>query len=125
MILYLAGKYSGDVKKNVEDAQKIAAKLWDMGFAVICPHTNSAYFEEVCQVAQYDSFVKGYMEILSVCDAMVLLPGWETSTGANMEKRYADKYGIEVFEYPNLPQVVENKFIGHYLKQNEGWLFHE
>jgi len=42
---YVAGKYTvGDTDLNIFVAREIAMKLWERGFVVICPHTNSARF---------------------------------------------------------------------------------
>lgn len=41
----------------------------------------------------------GYLEMVRRCDAVLLVPGWERSKGALMEKDEADRHGIRVFEY--------------------------
>ena len=45
---------------------------------------------------------KDYMEIslqmLSACDAVYMLEGWEDSAGARLERRYAIKRGMKVWE---------------------------
>lgn len=103
MIVYLAGKYSGDTEKNIQDARKIAAELWDLGYTVICPHTNTAFFERMCKHVTYEQWLTRYIHIMYLCDAVVLLPGWEQSMGAKIEKMYAEKAGMQISEYPSLP----------------------
>jgi hypothetical protein len=102
MLIYLAGKYSGDIAENIQRAREVAIELWQKGYAVICPHLNTANFEEDCKCA-YDDYIKGDLQIVSRVDAVVLLPGWQDSNGAKLEAVHAKQHGIPVTEYPALP----------------------
>lgn len=105
--LYLSGPYTGNGPAerdlNIERAAWTAARLWDMGFAVVCPHMNTARFEERCKVAGYDDFLRADIELLSRLDCVVMLPGWEESKGAKAERERAIDYGIPVYEWPDVP----------------------
>ena len=105
MVIYLAGKYSGDTQKNIEAAKEVAAKLWDSGYYVICPHTNTAGFENICEHTTYDEFLRGCLEIINGVDALVLMPNWSESKGAKLEKAYADWMMIPTYVYPELPAI--------------------
>lgn len=106
MLVYVSGPYSDNnkeaVDKNIENAAKIAAELWENGHAVFCPHLNSAHLDELGQ-ATYEQYINGDLHILCYCDAMVLTPDWERSKGARIEKDYADKLGIPIYVYPQYP----------------------
>jgi hypothetical protein len=102
MLVYVSGKYSGDVDTNIENAAKIAGELWDMGHAVICPHMNTAHFEHRCS-ATWKTYIDGDLNMISRCDAIVMVPGWEDSKGAVVEKEYAERLHIPVWFYPELP----------------------
>jgi hypothetical protein len=108
MIIYTAGPYSGDtnkeIEKNIEAATLVAAKLWEKGHAVICPHANTAHFEKLCE-ATYDQYLEGDLKIIARCDALVLLPGWEHSKGALREFDYATWLGLPIYAYPELPDL--------------------
>ena len=110
MIVYLAGKYSGDTKKNIALAKKYALKLWEKGYVVICPHLNTQNFDKISDVS-YDKFLNGYLEIIKRCDVLVLLPNWRESKGAKIEKQFAEENGIPVYpislilEEKSYPQV--------------------
>lgn len=47
-VVYVAGPYRGPsewaVKCNIEAAERVAIALWQQGYAVICPHKNTAFF---------------------------------------------------------------------------------
>lgn len=108
MLVYVSGKYSGEdateIEENIQTARRVAIELWELGHAVICPHLNTAHFEEDCQLL-YDDYIEGDLDILTRCDVIVMLPGWEESRGANVEKGCADRLGIPVYEYPTLPDL--------------------
>lgn len=110
MVIYLAGKYRGNVKQNIADSRKVAIELWELGYNVICPHLNTANFEEDCMVAN-ERYLEGDLDIVSRCDAVVVLPNSESSTGTQGEIIYAQSWGIPVYFYPNLPVIlaVESK----------------
>lgn len=117
MIVYLSGKYSGEIDDNIAAARTIAIELWERGYTVLCPHLNTANFEIDCE-ADYRDYLIGDMEMIAACDAVVMLPGWEDSKGARLERDFALECGmfdqnddcyiffpIPVYEYPDLPPL--------------------
>jgi len=102
MILYLAGKYRGDIDANIAAARKVAIELWEAGFTVICPHLNTAHFEVDCRVPE-EAYLRGDLEILNRCDAIVMLPGWQSSEGACAERECALHAIIPVYYWPDYP----------------------
>lgn len=98
-LIYVAGPYRGktisDVYQNIQEARKHAGWLWEQGWAVVCPHLNSAFMDGICPD---ESFILGDLEILSRCDAIYLLPRWQESKGATEEYYHAIRRGIEIIE---------------------------
>lgn len=119
MILYVAGPYRGDVEANIAQARKIAQELWAAGFAVICPHANTAHFDRDRPDIPDGSYLQGDLEFVEMCDGLVMTPDWEKSAGARGEYEHAEKLGIRIWVYPNLPnkdhwttaQLLENRII--------------
>jgi len=107
MIIYLSGKYSGNIEENLALARKVAIELWVKGYAVLCPHLNTAHFEEDCP-ATYEDYIRGDLEMVAACDAVVMLPGWEQSNGARLERmRALLQLSKPVYHYPELPPIPE------------------
>jgi len=104
MLIYVSGRYTGEVDVNIANAQAVAVKLWEMGHAVICPHTNTAHFEQFCQAA-YEQYIAGDLNMIARCDALVMVTGWEQSKGAAIEKSYAESLHIPVYFSPELPPL--------------------
>lgn len=104
MIIYLAGKYTGDIDANIAAARKVAIELWEKGYTVICPHLNCAHFEQDCKCEYYE-YLQGDFEIIERCDAVVMLPGWHDSVGSKREFEHAILYDVEVTQYPILPEL--------------------
>jgi hypothetical protein len=85
------------IEKNVRRAERLSLHLWRMGAAVVCPHTNSRYFQGAASDA---TWTRGYLEILRRCDALVL-PGIVSITaGMEAELREARKHALPVFLWP-------------------------
>jgi len=99
-LLYVAGPYSADtdegISQNIENAGVIAQQLWDEGFTVICPHTNTAQFTH--DKTSYADYIEGDLVMLARCDGIVLIDGWENSKGAIGEKERAELLNIPVFD---------------------------
>jgi len=102
MIVYVAGAYRGDVDQNIENARAVAIELWEKGFVALCPHLNTAHFEQDCDVHD-EVYLEGDLELLARCDAIVLLESWGWSAGATQEKQFAEQREIPVYYYPDLP----------------------
>ena len=90
-VIYIAGPYSGediyDVHCNIQEAERYAAMVWEMGAAALCPHKNTAYMDGV---VCYDQFLAGCIEMMNRCDAVWFIQCYEKSPGAMKERAWAD-----------------------------------
>lgn len=98
-LLYVAGPYRSPlgvwgVKQNIERAAMVARQLWLAGYAVICPHLNTAFMDGT---DTDNIFLAGDIEILRRCDGIVMAGGWQDSKGACAEREFALGAGIPVF----------------------------
>ena len=110
MLIYTAGPYSesagvGTVEENIARARDIAIRLWEIGYTVICPHLNTADFENLTSLSNKD-FVDRDLEMVQVCDGIVMLPHWEQSLGAVRELECARNNDLQVWFWPNVPEVL-------------------
>jgi hypothetical protein len=91
-VAYIAGRYRAStparIHENIEHARKYAIKYWQIGYAVICPHMNSAFLDGV--VPDFE-FMDGCLEMVRRADVIVMIPGWKESEGACMEQALAEK----------------------------------
>jgi hypothetical protein len=103
LLAYVAGPYRGPsesaVVQNIRNAEAIAVQLWQRGYAVICPHKNTALFGGL---APDDTWLAGDLVMLKRCDLVVLVPGWQASSGTRAEVAAARACGIPVYEWPNI-----------------------
>jgi len=106
MLVYVSGPYRGDVDENITRAAAAAIQVWEAGHAAICPHLNTAYFDDYCRLGE-DDYLRGDLEILSRCDAILMIPGWEESEGARAELEFARRQGLLVYHWPELPPAVD------------------
>jgi hypothetical protein len=97
MIAYISGPYRAPsirgVQQNIERASDVAFKYWHKGYAVISPHKNTNLFDGEDDA---DLWIKGDLEILSKCDVIVMMKGWEKSEGARMERDFAKRNKINI-----------------------------
>jgi hypothetical protein len=111
-VLYIAGKFhseeEGGTQRNIARASKVALECWRKGWAVICPHKNTAGFQYATDVPD-ENWYAGYLEILSRCDAILMMNGWEESIGAIMECDFAHSHGLLdiYFEKDGIPEAPE------------------
>ena len=117
VILYVAGPYGsyGTIEENIKIATERAQELWNAGFTVICPHTNTGHFknEDDGGIPELE-YLEGYLHIVPRCDGIVLLPNWEKSSGAVKENNLAHTLGLPVFgaagyTIPNIKEYFLNK----------------
>lgn len=102
-VIYVAGKYQAKTEwglvQNIRHAERVALELWGKGWAVICPHKNTAHFGGFLDDAELDHqlWLNGDLELLRRCDAIYMLNNWETSRGARMELELAKNLGLEIY----------------------------
>ena len=101
-LLYTAGPMRDKrgeywVGENIRKAREVMLELVRMGYAVFCPHTNSAF----CGGALPDDAVwlDVDREIISRCDGVVFLPGWPQSEGSWCEREFAIANDIPCFDW--------------------------
>ena len=109
-IAYVSGPYRAKdiegVQDNIYYARKVSIELWKMGFAVICPHTNTANFPDGAGEFKDGTieYIKGDLEFLkrfhSGKDVIVMIPGWIDSDGARKELSHAINLGISAYHWP-------------------------
>ena len=112
ILIYVAGPYSSNnltVRDNyIANAERVSARLWELGFAVLCPHLNSRNFERITKVG-YNEFIEGYLTILRRCDIAIFLPGWQKSAGCLRELSFCKSRKIPaVFNFAELWKEVKN-----------------
>lgn len=100
-VLYISGKYTDPrgawyIHQNIEKAKEVAKRFWIKGFAVICPHANTAFMD--CSTMTWEKWIAGDIAILERCDAIAMLDGYKESKGALAELQAAKEKGIEIFE---------------------------
>ena len=94
-LIYVSGKYRSKtifgVALNIWRARRAARRLWKAGFAVICPHMNTAFFN-----GGEGIYIRGDIEFVKRCDAIYMLKNWQNSAGASIEFQVARENGLEI-----------------------------
>jgi hypothetical protein len=103
--LFLSGPYNPgggcceyQVLKYITNAEKWSVRIRQAAqgrAAIFCPHKNSAHLGGAMP---YDFWIAECFAFLAVCDACVMLPGWESSPGAQRERAFALAHGVRVFD---------------------------
>jgi len=99
-LIYVAGRYRAPTRSaiaaNIEAARQVGIHAARLGWYPVIPHCNTAHME--LDVDRHDDFwLAGTLELMTRCDAVVLVPGWETSAGTAGEIAKADQIGLTVF----------------------------
>lgn len=99
-VIYVSGQYSNKsidgVARNILYAELASVALWCQGWAVVCPHLNTRFFDLNYPYVPKQLYLKGDLEILKRCDAIYMLDNWKTSYGAKCEYRLANWLGLEI-----------------------------
>ncbi|MFA7121810.1 MAG: DUF1937 family protein [Bacilli bacterium] len=107
-ILYIAGPYSAghgrSVTDNIAVARRYAVAAAKAGWMPFTPHLNTAGFEIDCPEIPHSAWLDGDLAILDLLDpavdAVLMLPGWDKSRGATVERQRALVRGLEIFDPP-------------------------
>lgn len=98
-LVYVAGPYRGknawEIEENIHAARRVGARIASLGYMPVIPHANTAHFDGL----QSDEFwLEGTLDLMRRCDMVVMVEGWEKSTGARGEYEEALRIGLPVYE---------------------------
>lgn len=98
--IYIAGPMSGLPELNFLAFHALAKTLRDEGYEVMNPaEINSD------PTAEWADCMRADLLALDSCDGIVMLPGWENSPGAQIERLWAGRTGKQVFCAMKLHEV--------------------
>jgi len=115
-LIYVSGPYTAptdnEINENIQRAEDIAVMLMRNGFDVITPHKNTSGYQ------QYEFTHERYLEqdinVLSRCDAILMMNNWRESKGACIEMDYAKEENIPII-YSNILNGVKSEDIYKYV----------
>jgi len=87
---------SGNTHKSHWDP-RLAVHLLRLGYAVLCPHLNSAFMSGAAPEFQ---FLEAGLEFPRRADLVVLVGGWDRSEGTIREIEEAQAHGIPIYVIP-------------------------
>lgn len=100
VFVYISGpitaKHGYTVEENVAAALKVYLDLLRRGIPCFCPHLSGA-FPSAFDV-DYETWLAYDYAVIARCTHVLLLPRWETSTGAVRERDFAESIGVPVID---------------------------
>lgn len=93
MKLYIAGPITG-IENYLENFDKAAVELVNKGFEVASPTWFSAQGEMLGW--DWNTYMKATIQMMLNCDGVALLPGWDNSRGAAIERELAERLGMKI-----------------------------
>lgn len=87
--IYIAGPMTGVLDLNFPEFDRVTKELRADGFNVISPHEHTGPVMEGSDSDAYAWVLARDIMLLSECSTVILLDGWEDSTGANLEVAFA------------------------------------
>jgi nucleoside 2-deoxyribosyltransferase len=98
-LIYIAGPFRAanawEIEQNIRRAEGVALEVWRAGFAALCPHTNTRFFQGA---APDESWLQGDIEMLRRCDGVMLCENWWLSSGTKAEVGVAVERLIPVYD---------------------------
>ena len=99
-LVFISGPYKAKTEKeknsNIWHAMQAAIRLWQKNWFVICPHLNTAHFENFTDLDE-SIWLEGGLEMLSRCDCVFMLSGWEESEGSVVEYNLAQELELPIY----------------------------
>ena len=99
LFVYLSGpmtaKHGYSIEENVAAGVKAYLHLLKLGVATFCPHLGGA-FPSAWSDVPYETWLELDYAVIDRCTHVVLMDRWAESTGATLEKAYAERVGKPV-----------------------------
>ena len=95
---YLAGPMSGIPEHNYPAFRAAAKALRDKGYRILSPHEETPCPDHDHPMPYAYYIRRDLLALLTRCDSIALLPGWENSSGAQLEYAVAEKCGYLMYD---------------------------
>ncbi len=100
-LVYIAGRYTGvtpdAVNLNCRAAEFMGRLARERGWYPVIPHMNTEAWDSEHKDTDADWYYENTLELLRRCDAVLMVPGWQESTGARGEHDEALRRGMPVW----------------------------
>lgn len=111
--VYISGpitaKHGYSVEENTATAVKVYLGLLIRGIPAFCPHLSAAFPSAFSDVT-YDKWLEYDYRVIDRCTHVLMLPRWRASTGAVLEKEYAESKGIRIcYDFEELEACLNTK----------------
>jgi len=106
-LFYIAGPFRGPtpwiVENNIREAEALGLLVANAGGLPVIPHAMYRFFDK----ALPDQFwLEGTANLLMRCDALVLHPSWQKSSGSKAELELAQKHHFPVLDFAKFVPVL-------------------
>lgn len=104
-VIYVAGPYRSSTREgvelNIQAARAVGLLCCRKGWSPIIPHANTGHLDAVDPSIGDEFWLASTMELLRRCDAVVLVPGWDRSSGTKAEIEEAQRLDLPIFSSEN------------------------
>lgn len=95
--VYIAGPMTGYPAFNYPAFETARSQLEDLGYTVLCP-TDTEKGNTTGSVREWDWYMRHALRMVLDADGIALLPGWQASKGATLERHVARELEVPVAE---------------------------
>jgi hypothetical protein len=81
-------------EQNIRNAEQVGFTLIKLGASAVVPQTMGRFFRGTLS---HEAWMDADLSLLKRCDACVVLPKWEESTGTRLEVRFCRDNEIPMF----------------------------
>lgn len=99
MKVYIASKMTGIPNYNIEEFDRVAERLMDLGFEVVSP---ALIAKEYGTEHSKEFYMRRCVELILSVDAIVLFGDWRNSECAKFECSLAKQLNLPIFEVTNI-----------------------
>jgi hypothetical protein len=94
--VFISGAYSGtpeEIEYNLLRASRVVEEVLNAGWVPICPNV---FWHPFSEFQDYEFWLEAALGLIETCRVLVLIPGWERSSGVAKEIARSKELGIPI-----------------------------